>query len=535
MERSPKPRRGKRSTSSGMRQWTRTRGGLRVVRLVAAGYLLSMLAAKIFVDSGVGKLPSIGLRLKDINVPHRLRLRTRRRHEGRSCKGYGVDDPYFLAYGGEYCGLMSYVARPSGDATEVHDIQKINLVYNAFASTEHASEYFWRFWGIHAQSIMPTSYMVDVSAKFETIGDEHRALYFNPGLLMQSTGEDKYRAAHLIYCFRVGQTVIILSASGFPHQDATSIDPQLMKSMASSVKSRISYSWKSTTRIRKSAVSVLKFGRRLESYVNGGIYVFEKWANNVDAQLKTIDTNIKEWSIPNDLSVQATEPLIDSRLDEVGEGVVAQQRGAPVIDSGCIGGIDTCEDQSAFALHEERLAKFGENLWKDKPSIDSNSGSLLEKDGSVSELNSEEDMYDDDYDVWEQSETVYERDWNRTLRESTIQEVAVEPPVVLSEAVQSQLQRPSRPVHTEKPAHVPIPLYFGYDGDPSDGDMDYHGYEDSDTGPDCRWLSFGEMLGVSRSSCSVLTLPRGDLMSTTTVIALVFVLLGAGELLDPAK
>jgi len=91
---------------------------------------------------------------------------------------------------------------------------QIELTYKAFETDEHAKEYFWRFWGIHSHSILPSSVYVDVSQKLPSVGDEHRALYYNPGLMMHSPGDNTFQAAHMLYFNRVGRTVMVLSISG---------------------------------------------------------------------------------------------------------------------------------------------------------------------------------------------------------------------------------------------------------------------------------------------------------------------------------
>ena len=39
-------------------------------------------------------------------------------------------------------------------------------------------------------------------------------MYYNPGLMMHSPGDNTFQAAHMLYFNRVGRTVMVLSISG---------------------------------------------------------------------------------------------------------------------------------------------------------------------------------------------------------------------------------------------------------------------------------------------------------------------------------
>ena len=84
------------------------------------------------------------------------------------------------------------------------------------------------------------------------------------------------------------------------------------------------------------------------------------------------------------------------------------------------------------------------------------------------------------------------------------------------------------------------PLYFGHDRDPSD-ELDYQGVETADshevgeTGAECsevlRALQVLQLTAAPDAECHLP--PIADLGVSATVIMLVFLLIGAGEIIDP--
>lgn len=73
------------------------------------------------------------------------------------------------------------------------------MLYKSFASDEDATEYFWRFWGLHTSTVVPARFYLDVRDRVPRVGDEYRALYYNPELMPPVSPQEAYKAAHLQY------------------------------------------------------------------------------------------------------------------------------------------------------------------------------------------------------------------------------------------------------------------------------------------------------------------------------------------------
>ena len=124
----------------------------------------------------------------------------------------------------------------------------------------------------------------------------------------------------------------------------------------------------------------------------------------------------------------------------------------------------------------------------------------------------------------------------------------VQQPVQPSHLLVAQALRPVRPVLPvrvvletgDEKAPYRQPLYFGHDRDPSD-ELDYQGVETADshevgeTGAECsevlRALQVLQLTAAPDAECHLP--PIADLGVSATVIMLVFLLIGAGEIIDP--
>lgn len=492
--------------------------------MLLAGYLFTTLCAKFMLNLGVGKPPSIGLRPKDMPAGQRLRLKSRRRSEGGLCKGYSaVEDPYFVPYGGDYCGTMTYEAKPTGApaGAEAEQLQKIELTYKAFETDEHAKEYFWRFWGIHSHSIMPSSFYVDVSQKLPSVGDEHRALYYNPGLMMHSPGDNTFQAAHMLYFNRVGRTVMVLSISGFAKVQTTMINPELAQGLASAVEQRIVYPWKWTAQVRHFAKSVLRLGHRLEARINRVFNLGEKLADQVDAGIKDLSKHVAE-----EASRRSAEAFM--RIDKGMPGASVSQR---VPDGGA--GPVVPVPMASILAGDARAGAHDAAFWPPKEAV----GDDEEGDEAVGDT--EEGDEGAEFGLWDGAEenetatTMVASRWNDS------EDFGAEQPVLVAQALRPVrvVLEPETAVAAEKSPYRQ-PLYFGQDWDPSD-ELDYQGVEtdsqEGETGAEC-----GELLRALRvlqlsvapgAECQLP--PIVDLGVSATVITLVFLLIGAGEIIDP--
>lgn len=76
-------------------------------------------------------------------------------------------------------------------------VSQVTMHYKAFTSDDDATEYFWRFWGLHTSAIIPARYYLDVRDRVPRVGDEYRALYYNPDLVVPVSRDDAYMSAHL--------------------------------------------------------------------------------------------------------------------------------------------------------------------------------------------------------------------------------------------------------------------------------------------------------------------------------------------------
>lgn len=503
---------------------------LRLLRMLLAWYIFTTLCAKFVLNLGVGKPPSIGLRPKDMPAGQRLRLKSRRRSEGGLCKGYSAaEDPYFVPYGGDYCGTMTYEAKPTGApaGAEAEQLQKIELTYKAFETDEHAKEYFWRFWGIHSHSIMPSSFYVDVSQKLPSVGDEHRALYYNPGLMLQSPGDNTFQAAHMLYFNRVGRTVMVLSISGFAKVETTMINPELAQGLASAVQQRIVYPWKWTAQVRHVAKSVLRLGHRLEARINRVFNLGEKLADQVDAGIKDLSKHVAE-----EASRRSAEALM--RIDRGTPGASVTQR---VADGGA--GPVVPVPMASIPAGDTRAGAHDAAFWPPKEIVGDN------EEGDEAVGDTEEG---DEFGLWDGAEgnegamTMLASRWNDS--EDFGADDLADQPVLIAQALRPArvVLEPEMAAAAEKSPYRQ-PLYFGQDWDPSD-ELDYQGVEtdsqEGETGAECgellshaslRALRLLQLSVASSAECQLP--PIADLGVSATVITLVFLLIGAGEIIDP--
>eukprot|EP00041_Stephanoeca_diplocostata_P038052 m.1472830 g.1472830 ORF g.1472830 m.1472830 type:complete len:610 (-) comp25150_c0_seq1:3321-5150(-) len=244
---------------------------LRAIRYFLVCYLLAMLVAKGVMESGTGKFTVSTLRFQDLPKNKRLKLKFRKRNTGLNCRNFAdVEDPYFSRYNGEHCAHAMYEAREvplsplvlsaSAGKSDTDRIHRVSIVSKTFQTDADAKEYYWRFWGLHTNNIIPSRYYIDVHDKLRLVGDEYNALYYSKDIVLPMTTAPEYQTAHLLYIFRDGSTVAQISLSGFPHESFGAINPEVVYNIAASVASRITHPAPPATALRSLAKGALHWG-----------------------------------------------------------------------------------------------------------------------------------------------------------------------------------------------------------------------------------------------------------------------------------
>jgi len=334
-----------------------------------------------------------------------MKLRSRKHHTGGVCRSLGgADDPYFVRYNGEYCGSAVYESRvfSSGIPRDDDDqVAMVTMLYKSFATDEDATEYFWRFWGLHTSTVISSRFFLDVRDRVGRVGEEYRALYYNPDLMMPHGRNGDYTAAHLQYLFREDRTIVMLTFSGFAGVDAKVINPTLAEDVAEAVAETIHHPFAATAGLRRAAVHVLEWGNALDARLESLWGLDEALKDKIHEALASA-TSSGTGSLAPAASSSSTmelmpEPQIVLPVLHALDGELLQQEAVLTNNSVHTGALDSARGglhAKAYAAHVETVAQTAPNhsaplqdLLGRPPEADANDAqSMLSSDEPVEQL-----------------------------------------------------------------------------------------------------------------------------------------------------